>query len=443
MSRLTVPPNFVGTSGIDTLAAEESNASVAIGIDILNQGVINTFSGNDSISGIGTSTDTGNLEPRKAGTGIGINNSGTLNAGNGNDSITGTGTGTGGNLPKIKGTLIIFSGAGSGTVGSNGTGISNSATLNAGSGNDTITGTGTGGTGDSGGSLTGKGGKGGTGIGISNSGSFDAGDGNDTITGTGTGGTGGEGSVIGQTGSIPPSILRGESGDGGAGIGISNSDKLNTGKGEDTLIGTGTAGSNNKTGRKSSTGGTGIGIQNIKEAIITTGENTDTIKGSATSLEANTLAYGIFNDGIIDTGNGHDILTGQATTTIGGTAYGIYGQGIIRTGDGNDKVTATSNIEKVQQKVTIGGGIHFELGAGNDYFKGFGSAIVDGGNGFDTLDVRAFKRSDVSVSGVISGNSVNPANITFNNNGNLITLSTTGFENFIFADSSFSYSRLT
>ncbi|MEH2277401.1 MAG: hypothetical protein V7K40_22095 [Nostoc sp.] len=159
-------------------------------------------------------------------------------------------------------------------------------------------------------------------------------------------------------------------------------------------------------------------------------------------MEANTLAYGIFNDGIIDTGNGHDILTGQATTTIGGTAYGIYGQGIIRTGDGNDKVTATSNIDKVQQKVTIGGGIRFELGTGDDYFKGFGSAIVDGGNGFDTLDVSAFKRSEVSVSGIISGNSLNPANIIFNNNGNLITLSTTGFENFIFADSSLSYSNL-
>ncbi len=160
-------------------------------------------------------------------------------------------------------------------------------------------------------------------------------------------------------------------------------------------------------------------------------------------MEANTLAYGIFNDGTIDTGNDHDILIGQATTTIGGIAYGIYGQGVIKTGAGNDKVTATSNIDKVQQKVTIGGGIRFELGTGDDYFKGFGGAIVDGGNGFDTLDIKAFKRSEVSVSGVISGNSLNPANITFNNNGNLITLLTTGFENFIFADSSFSYSSLT
>ena len=132
MPRLTVPPNFIGTSGIDTLVAQESNTSVAIGIDILNPNVISTFSGND------------------------------------------------------------------------------------------------------------------------------------TITGTGTGGTGGVGIVTGVTNSIPPGIIRGESGEGGAGIGISNSNKLNTGKGEDTLIGTGTAGRNNKTGRESSTGGTTIGIQNIK-----------------------------------------------------------------------------------------------------------------------------------------------------------------------------------
>ncbi|MEH1969842.1 hypothetical protein [Nostoc sp.] len=366
MPRLTVPPNFIGTSGVDTLVAQESNAFVAIGIDILNPGVISTFSGNDSITGTGTGTV--NLKTSKAGTGIGINNSGTLNAGSGSDTITGTGIG--GSFSNNIGTAIIGSSLGEATAGGTGTGISNSSTLNAGDENDTITGAGTGGTGSTGGSITGKSGKGGTGTGISNSGTLNAGDGNDTITGTGTGGTGGKGVLIGLTNSIPPGEIRSKNGDGGSGIGISN-------------------------------------------------------------------------DGIIDTGNGHDILTGQATTTIGGIAYGIYGQGIIKTGDGNDKIIATSNIDKVQQKVTIGGGIRFELGTGNDYFKGFGSAIVDGGNGFDTLDVKAFKRSEVSVSGVISGNSLNPANITFNNNGNLITLLTTGFENFIFADSSFSYSNLT
>ncbi|MEI1375220.1 hypothetical protein PQG02_17845 [Nostoc sp. UHCC 0926] len=395
MPRLTVPPNFIGTSGIDTLVAEESNASVAIGINILNPGVISTFSGNDSITGTGTGTATFS---KLAGTGIGINNSGSLNAGSGSDTITGTGIGA--NFSKNSKGVIIGSIFGGGTAGGTGTGISNSGSFDAAEGNDIITGTGTGGGGASGGGITGKGGKGGTGTGISNSSSFDAGDGNDTITGTGTGGTGGKGAPIASTGNSTFFAQRGD-------------------------------------------GGTGIGIQNIKDATITTGLGNDTIMGSGDSLGVKATVYGIFNDGTIDTGDDHDILTGQATTIIGGTAYGIYGQGIIRTGDGNDKVTATSNIDKVQQKVTIGGGIRFELGTGDDYFKGFGSAIVDGGNGFDTLDVSAFKRSEVSVSGVISGNSLNPANITFNNNGNSITLSTTGFENFIFADSSLSYRSLT
>jgi hypothetical protein len=92
--------------------------------------------------------------------------------------------------------------------------------------------------------------------------------------------------------------------------------------------------------------------------------------------------------------------------------------------------------------IDLKGGINFALGTGDDYFKGFGEATVDGGNGFDTLDFTAFNRSELLVSGVISGNALNSANITFNNNGNSISLSTTGFEKFIFADSSFCYSTL-
>lgn len=125
-----------------------------------------------------------------------------------------------------------------------------------------------------------------------------------------------------------------------------------------------------------------------------------------------------------------------------GTAYGIYGEGIIKTGNGNDQIIATSTLDGVQHKITIGGGINIALGAGNDYFKGFGEATVDGGDGFDTLDLKAFKRSELIVSGVNSGNTLNSANLTFNSNGNSISLSTTGFEKFIFADSSFCYSSL-
>ena len=216
------------------------------------------------------------------------------------------------------------------------------------------------------------------------------------------------------------------------GIGISNSKKLDTGVGEDTITGTGNGGN----------GGTGIGIQNTKDATITTGLGNDTIIGYGNSLGKNATTYGIFNDGVIDQGNGSDKITGQASSTIGGTAYGIYGQGIINTGDGNDSLIATSILDGVQQKVSIGGGIKIDLGTGDDYFKGFGEANVDGGKGFDTLDLSAFKRSQLIVSGVISGNTLESANISFNNNGNSISLSTTGFEKFIFADSSFCYSTL-
>ncbi|WP_375514991.1 hypothetical protein, partial [uncultured Nostoc sp.] len=209
---------------------------------------------------------------------------------------------------------------------------------------------------------------------------------------------------------------------------------LDTGDGDDTITGTGTGGIGN--------GGAGIGIQNTKDGTITTGSGKDTIFGYGNSSEKNATSYGIFNDGVIETGKNSDKLTGQASSTIGATAYGIYGQGIIKTGDGNDSVIATSILDGVQQKVSIGGGIKIDLGTGNDYFKGFGEASVDGGKGFDTLDLGAFNRSQLIVSGVISGNTLNSANISFNNNGNSISLSTTGFEKFIFADSSFSYSTL-
>lgn len=59
-----------------------------------------------------------------------------------------------------------------------------------------------------------------------------------------------------------------------------------------------------------------------------------------------------------------------------GTAYGIYGEGIIKTGNGNDQIIATSTLDGVQHKITIGGGINIALGAGNDYFKGFGKQLL-------------------------------------------------------------------
>jgi hypothetical protein len=270
-----------------------------------------------------------------------------------------------------------------------------------GSGEDTFTGNSTGGNGDVDGEGQGSGGNGGTGTGISNSGKLNAGLGNDTIAGTGKGGDGGNG--------------RG-GGDGELGIGIRNTGELDTGDGNDTI--------------------TGIGIGGIG--------------GTGLSGGFDAPGIGISNGGSISTGDGNDTITGTATGGsyfYPGTTYGIAGVGTIKTGDGNDFITATSTNNEVQQKVTIDGGINIDLGTGNDYFKGFGFGTVDGGEDFDTLDLSAFNRSELTFSGVISGNALKPANISFNNisyfDGEyVITLTTTGFENFIFADSSLDYSTL-
>ncbi|MEH2436423.1 MAG: hypothetical protein V7K25_19615 [Nostoc sp.] len=59
------------------------------------------------------------------------------------------------------------------------------------------------------------------------------------------------------------------------------------------------------------------------------------------------------------------------------------------------------------------------------------SGKLDTGEGGDTI-----------IGTGTGGNTLKSANLTFNNNENSISLSTTGFEKFIFADSSFCYSTL-
>ncbi|MEH2277997.1 MAG: hypothetical protein V7K40_25230 [Nostoc sp.] len=56
MARLTVPPNFIGTPGLDTLIGEQLNVSLAIGIDILTGDLIYTLSGKDNIKGTGATS---------------------------------------------------------------------------------------------------------------------------------------------------------------------------------------------------------------------------------------------------------------------------------------------------------------------------------------------------------------------------------------------------
>ncbi|MEH2436422.1 MAG: hypothetical protein V7K25_19610 [Nostoc sp.] len=131
MPRLTVPPNFIGTTGSDSLIGEQLNVSVAIGIDILTGGFICTRSGKDTITGIATGTN--DLEgSSNGGTGRGIANSGKLNAGDGEDTITGTGTGGNGG----KGIELAPGGDGGSAIG-----ITNTGSLNTENRNDAIAGT--------------------------------------------------------------------------------------------------------------------------------------------------------------------------------------------------------------------------------------------------------------------------------------------------------------
>lgn len=112
MPRLTVPANFIGITGSDTLIGEQLNVPVAIGIDILTGGFICTRSGKDTITGIATGEN--DLEGSSNGaSGIGIANSGSLNAGDEEDTITGTGSGGNG------GAIVDVGNGGDGTGNEN------------------------------------------------------------------------------------------------------------------------------------------------------------------------------------------------------------------------------------------------------------------------------------------------------------------------------------
>ena len=152
-----------------------------------------------------------------------------------------------------------------------------------------------------------------------------------------------------------------------------------------------------------------IAVDNSDEAILT-GINGDIID---IELNAADRAIAIKNtDGIINTGRGADRLHLQARGT---ESYGIFG-GTVNLGDDNDSLIAGR----------FGGGVNVDAGSGDDLIAGFGKATVDGGAGFDTLRLDAYNREDF----VLSFGANNE--VDFNLDG--ITLNTTGFEQFIFAE---------
>jgi hypothetical protein len=358
--------------GDDTITGTSNYGNPGIGIS--NSGDIIAGAGNDTITGKGTGTSV----YRGALPGIGILNSDTIIAGTGIDSITGIGTGSSARGISNRGWISgeadddAITGIGNGFgPGGEGTGISNSGGIGGGTGADSISGIGTG-------SLNIYG-RGGYGTGISNTGWIGGEEGNDLIIGTGTGDRGGTYTYL--------SIGTGK---GGNGIGISNSSTINAGTGDDLITGIGKGGM----GSFLSEGGNAVGISN---SSYMSGDNgNDTITGIGLGGRGDSApdgrGVGIYNTGRLDAGNDKDQILGYGTTV------GIEGNGLqsigIDGGTDNDyfkarKVngfdTQGNLIESANQDGAIAN-IFISGGNGNDIFEvGFGSAKLDGGEGYDTL----------------------------------------------------------
>ncbi|MEG3873447.1 hypothetical protein [Microcoleus sp. Z1_B5] len=392
--------NLTFTNGADVVPASGVE-------EILNTGVANTLGGNDIIAGTGKIV-TGVYSNNFFFVNIsGLYNKGTLNTANGNDIITGTVNGddvflydSHAGILNNYGTIYTDDGNDiitgilqtSGSYNSPTAGIySHYATIDTGDGHDIITG-----------SveeiITDKSQ---VSAGIRTEyGTIDTGNGNDTITGTGI---------------------------KDLGIAI-NYGTFDTGKGNDIITGIGRSGINNFM------------------ATFNTGDGNDIITGSTNEL----YGWGIRNSGSMDTGNGNDVITG--TNIIGG-GVGIWNEenGNIDTGDGNDIITAISqgglynfgsiNTGNGTDSIILEGynqiGSVF-LGDGKDYFKGFGSGVLNGGNGKDILELTSGSGSYIVG---ISGTTVKFTQL--NDVGINDILITSEFEELIAGSTTYDFNRLT
>jgi len=163
---------------------------------------------------------------------------------------------------------------------------------------------------------------------------------------------------------------------------ISNDGIINTGNGQDSIISVGNftnrgnvfLGDDNDSITASIIAEVGLpnrALENFN--FIGTGDGNDTITSTGV----------IYNEGVIDTGNGDDSIIVNGGVDIAGIGYGIYNNGgSINTGDGNDSIIANEGFESAPNS----SGAWF-LGEGEDYIKGFGSGDFYGGNGNDTLEL--------------------------------------------------------
>ncbi|BAY24500.1 hypothetical protein NIES2100_42950 [Calothrix sp. NIES-2100] len=224
-----------------------------------------------------------------------------------------------------------------------------------------------------------------------------------------------------------------------------NNGVITTGKGDDTLSASATSSAGTFASSVSSTlasatpgnqalaqsvalasaqaSDTAIAIDNSR-GLIDTGIGYDTIDANA---KASDKAIAINNSGgKISTGDGNDTITAKAS---GAESYGIFG-GNIDTGYGNDRVIASS----------FGGGVNIDLGLGNDFVQGFGDAKLDGSLGWDTLDLSSYNKDNFKISfGGLFGFSLNNS-VSFQLDG--VTMTTTGFDQFNFANGSYNFAQL-
>ena len=112
-------------------------------------------------------------------------------------------------------------------------------------------------------------------------------------------------------------------------------------------------------------------MRNGANGLINTGNGNDVVKGVGNRRQ------GIVNFGIIKTGSGDDVVTGYSTDS---TEYGIRNTGLIDTGSGNDVVDA--GIVGFEE----GAGVVI-LGDGHDVLKGFGTGLFDSERGSDMLQL--------------------------------------------------------
>ena len=150
------------------------------------------------------------------------------------------------------------------------------------------------------------------------------------------------------------------------GVGLSNAGRLLMGFGNDTVRGEVT--------NPSSSGGTfNRGIDNKSGGLIDTGFDDDRITGIS-----GVNGYGIYNssNARITTSFGRDVVSGS-----GGNGFGIWNDGLIDTGFDDDVVRGISNLNYAG----FGGSGLTQLGYGNDRSEGFGNGYFDGGIGSDRL----------------------------------------------------------